>query len=324
MPASIGDAFACNDEAWAALERGEAGLGRKRKTIRLTLDGRYGGLKAGDEVARVIAVARSRPWFDSIHELSVIDLPLAPADLKALGNLPHLGSIALYGMDCEPRLLMPFAEREGLLRLVVSDVTIDQAFLDAFADLPGLVELSFNAPWITDAALWPFHHLQSLEDVSFPGLDIGDKTLDWLGRQRSLREIDLTGCGLISDAAMRRLSSCTAMRVLCLSYVPITDAGLDWVDRCGDLQSVYLDNTGIGDGTLYRLAEVGVGWDACFDCTQITAPALFCLLQRSSMVECEASGCPNLPGEPPNCMANDMRHWLAEHLGVDPSRRASP
>lgn len=118
--------------------------------------------------------------------------------------------------------------------------------LHAAAACPGLRELSvWGAAAIVD--LSPLTRLAQLRQLELLGAcNIDDGQLAVLPKLPCLEAVSLSGCRFLTDAGLRHLGRCTALRQLCLGriYTHVSDVGLRDIMSAVPLRRLEL--TGVG------------------------------------------------------------------------------
>jgi hypothetical protein len=215
--------------AWMRALLGEEGF---QKVGLVALSGRQ---FTDDDMAQVEQL-RSLDWL-TIENTSITD-----AGLARLHSLTCLDDLELA--DNEKITDDGLRHLAGLKRLLYLDLTGAQVRGPGLAHLRSLPEL----------------HVVNLNNSS-----VTDKGIERLSHVCSLFDIDLEGCGRVTDAGLRPLANCPNLRSVGLERTHVTDAGLDALARVKTLELVTLDETRVTEAGIHRLqsalpnVEVTVG-----------------------------------------------------------------
>jgi|GEM_PF-2586176 len=118
--------------------------------------------------------------------------------------------------------------------------------------LPGLEWIHADWSKLTDAGVIRLASLPRLNDLRIGGADVGDASLDAVGRRKSLRVLDVSGAKRVTDAGVAALAGCRTLESLNLSQTGITSQSLPTVSSFRQLRELNLSNTGVREG-LWRL-----------------------------------------------------------------------
>ncbi|QDU38615.1 Leucine Rich repeats (2 copies) [Maioricimonas rarisocia] len=118
--------------------------------------------------------------------------------------------------------------------------------------LPGLEWIHADWSKLTDAGVVRLASLPRLTELRIAGADVGDRSLEVLGRQKTLRVLDVSGAKRVTDAGMAALAASRQLEVLNLSGTGITSRSLPTISRFRRLRELALSDTAVREG-LWRL-----------------------------------------------------------------------
>lgn len=191
---------------------------------------------------------------DGLFGLNIDDprLPMTPAGLASLVELPRLGMLAIDAVDESMKLV---AEMPALRSLTCQDTTASDDGWVALSKLATLEQIwGRRCHGLGGRGFEALAKLPALRSLSVSCLNVPDASVAALPRFPALRELMPMD---IPDAGYRHIAKCEALERLTLMYCrDTTDAATEHVVRLPALTSYFASYTLITDRTPHLLATM--------------------------------------------------------------------
>jgi beta-lactamase regulating signal transducer with metallopeptidase domain/Leucine-rich repeat (LRR) protein len=265
---------------------------------------------------------------DTLKQLSIKTLAIAPADVAPLARLTKLQALhigpglvevnlpdrreeipvgdaiatavaaipSLRILDIETRLsdrgLESLAPAEGLQALTAELNSVDDRAIAAVSQLTSLGVLHLSGEGhITDAGLAPLENLTKLVDLELPGRGLTDAALAHLAPLTALRELELSGSH-ITGSSLESLQGMKQFESLLLAGSAFDDAGCRRLpELLPRLAKLDLSRTEVTDAAMTAIGKLSDLTDLKLSKTKITDAGLTQLepLKKLRMLEISGS-----------------------------------
>jgi uncharacterized protein len=266
------------------------------------LSGQTQGLDANFVAAiRRIHERGGQCGFDSTGDLTAVDLAsdrvsVNDADLGCFAALPNLQRLKLAGGGITNAGMRQISAIAGLVELSLLGAQIDDAGLKDVARLTNLTTLSVRrSPAVTDKGLEELKRLPKLVDLGLLDLSITDQGLTQLAQLTKLRTLDLRGDAQLSNAGFEQLRTLKRLKTLRLGGYQVDDDTLSVVGEFSSLTALTIDDAGITDAGLAKIAGLplqDINFSRCLSITDDAFPTLgsFSRLRQLSLHGIPLSG----------------------------------
>lgn len=214
--------------------------------------------------------------FDARGRLVGVDLAAdrvsaADADLPHLSALPNVERLRLSGGGITNEGAKLIGSMSRLVLLSTLDAQIDDVGVAQLAALKNLRSLSIRrSPALTDNCLKHLRRLPKLASLGLLDVNITDRGLEQLADFSQLRLLDLRGCAQVSGEGLKKIGALKNLKTLRLGGSRIDDTVLEIVGKFAGLTGLTIDEAGITDAGLERLADLPleeISFSRCYGIT---------------------------------------------------------
>ena len=215
--------------------------------------------------------------FPNIEHLSLAGTRVTQVGMSAVSSLTRLKSLDLRGCVLNHEMLIEMVKAEHIERLVLSQTTGGEDYLETLSSLPDLRVLDISLRGISDNNLTSLANCLKLEELYLqrdpidgsglqflhskkgPPLRIlnvsstrfGDKGMPYLKGLDTLEELIADDCGITDQALLQHLKGLSHLRKLSLGLNKISDIGTQALVSIKSLEDVSFHGcTNVGDKTL--------------------------------------------------------------------------
>lgn len=209
----------------------------------------FGGNAATD--AGVAEIAKAAP---RLRRLWLFRSAVTDAAFPHVATLADLESLHLAGARISASALVEVARLKKLRVLELDDTDVGDAGLEAIRNMPALAEVSYkDMRGVGARGMAALAALRRLDTLHLAFAEVDD-SLEKLAASRTLRQLTLLRA-TVTDARAASIAKIRSLRVLALSYTPITDGALAHVAALPQLATLELINTRITDDGVKALSQ---------------------------------------------------------------------
>ena len=209
----------------------------------------FGGNAATD--AGVAEIAKAAP---QLRRLWLFRSAVTDAAFPHVATIAGLDALYLAGTRISASALVEVARLKKLRVLEIDDTDVGDAGLEAIRHMPALAEVSYkDMRGVGARGMAALAGLRRLETLHLAFAEVDD-SLALLAASRSLRQLTLLRA-TVTDARAASIAKIKSLRVLALSYTPITDGALAHVSALPNLSNLELVHTRITDDGVKALSQ---------------------------------------------------------------------
>lgn len=209
----------------------------------------FGGNAGTDE--GVAEIAKAAP---QLRRLWLFRSAVTDAAFPYVATIEGLEALHLAGTRISASALVEVARLKNLRVLELDDTDVGDAGLEAIGGMPALAELSYkDMRGVGARGMAALAGLRRLESLHLAFAEVDD-SLERLAASRTLRQLVLLRA-TVTDARAAAIAKIKSLRVLALSYTPITDGALAHVSALPQLSTLELIGTRITDDGVKALGQ---------------------------------------------------------------------
>jgi hypothetical protein len=209
----------------------------------------FGGNAATD--AGVAEIAKAAP---QLRRLWLFRSAVTDAAFPHVATIEGLESLHLAGTRISASALVEVSRLKKLRVLELDDTDVGDAGLEAIKGMPALAEVSYkDMRGVGARGMAALAGLRRLESLHLAFAEVDD-SLEKLAASRTLSQLMLLRA-TVTDARAASIAKIRTLRVLALSYTPITDGALAHVSALPQLATLELISTRITDDGVKALAQ---------------------------------------------------------------------
>ncbi len=209
----------------------------------------FGGNAATD--AGVAEIVKAAP---RLRRLWLFRSAVTDAAFPHVATLGDLEALHLAGARISASALVEVARLKKLRVLEIDDTDVGDAGLEAIRHMPALAEVSYKDMRDVGArGMAALAGLRRLDSLHLAFAEVDD-SIEKLAASRTLRQLNLLRA-TVTDARAASIAKIKTLRVLVLSYTPITDGALAHVSALPQLATLELTRTRITDDGVKALGQ---------------------------------------------------------------------